>query len=171
MKFNDVLMEKNDDCLYDLVIGDDGDFEKLNSFWTAILLSVFCERRASPSEMPVIFRRRGWIGNINRPVEYGSKMWLLENRRLIQGTVNDARTYLEQCLQWLVDFDYLDQVTVSTSKDIDTILSGFVANDCLGVVVRRDLETQAMIAEIVLIVGGTEELRRNITLWQNTRNM
>ena len=110
-----------------------------------------------------------WIGNINRLVEYGSKLWLLEQQRLTNETVNKARTYIEQALEWLVEFDYLSQVTVTASKDIDVIRENFVASDCIGVNLERDLENQALIAQIVLTIGGSEELRRNIILWQNTR--
>jgi len=170
MKFNDILLEIDEEtCLYDLVIEQDGDFKKTNSFITALILSFFCERRASVSEIPEVYRRRGWIGNINRLVEYGSKLWLLEQQRLTNETVNKARTYIEQALEWLVEFDYLSQVTVTSSKDIDVIRENFVASDCIGVNLERDLENQALIAQIVLTIGGSEELRRNIILWQNTR--
>ncbi len=170
-KFVDVEFTLNEDCVFDLTIDENGDFTKLNSFWTAILLSLFCERRASPTEIQQSFRRRGWIGNINAPVEYGSKLWLLENRRLILETVNDARTYTEQCLQWFVDFGYLDVVTVTTSGNIEDILENFVENRCTGALVKRDLETGALLIDIVLSIGGDTEIRRNIQLWQNTRAM
>ena len=169
MKFQDVKLTRTEpDCFYDLTLDDDGDFQKVNSFETALLLSIFCERRASVTEVPDTFRRRGWIGNINRPVEYGSKLWLLEQARLTNATVNAARTYLEQALQWLIDFNYLDEIVVTATRNREDIIQNFVADRCLGVIVQRDLETQAILAQIVLIIEGSEELRRNVVLWENT---
>ena len=102
MAFQDVELLHTD--YYDLVIGDDGDFVKLDSFDTALQISLIgSDRRASATEEPIPQKRRGWIGNQYQPVEYGSKLWLLYQARLTNETVNRARTYCQQALQWLVD--------------------------------------------------------------------
>lgn len=120
MRYTDVALTKTADGYYDVSIGDDGDVVKTNSFDTAILLSIFCERRASESEVPEPQRRRGWIGNLYGLVEYGSKLWLLYQARLTVNNVNRARGYLEQGLSWMTQLGYLKRVTVTTSRDLDT---------------------------------------------------
>ena len=146
-KFTDVEFTQTEAGYYDLQLDDVGDFEKTNSFDTAILLSLFCERRASVTEVPESSRRRGWIGNIGQPVEYGSKLWLLEQARLTLSTVNAARDYLKQSLAWLVNLDYLKAVNVETS---------------------RNIETNALIAKVTLIRFDDKVETKNFVLWENT---
>lgn len=118
MSYQDIAFNQ-DAGYYDLSIDDDGDFTKLDSFNTAIELSLLgSDRRASETEESIPQRRRGWIGNQYQPVEYGSKLWLLFQTRLTNSTVNRARDYCTQALQWLVDFGYLQSVIVTTDRDL-----------------------------------------------------
>lgn len=147
MRFTDIQFDPSPNGYLDLTLDDSGDLTKLNSFDTAIQLSIFCERRASETEVPEADRRRGWIGNINQPVEYGSKLWLLYQARLTADTNNRARDYLEQALQWFVDFGYLRRFSVST---------------------RRDFGSSAIIADITFERFNSEVEHRNFVLWDNT---
>ncbi len=147
MRYTDVALTKTSDGYHDITIGDDGDVVKTDSFDTALLLSIFCERRADASEVPEPQRRRGWIGNLFGAVEYGSKLWLLYQARLTVNNVNRARGYLEQALSWLVDFGYLRRVVVQT---------------------RRDLDTGSLIADIQLQRFDDKIDERSYTLWDNT---
>lgn len=147
MRYTDVALTKTTDGYYDVSIGDDGDVVKTNSFDTAILLSIFCERRASESEVPEPQRRRGWIGNLYGLVEYGSKLWLLYQARLTINNVNRARGYLEQGLSWMVQFGYLKRITVIT---------------------RRDLDAGSLIADIQLQRFDDKIDQRSYVLWDNT---
>lgn len=146
-RYTDVALSVVPAGYYDIAIGADGDIEKTDSFDTALLLSIFCERRASESEVPEPQRRRGWIGNLYGIVEYGSKLWLLYQARLTLSTVNRARGYLEQSLSWLTEGGYLKRVVVTTSRDIDR---------------------SALIADIQLIRFDDTIDTRNYTLWDNT---
>lgn len=147
MRYTDVALKKTSSGYYDVSIGEDGDVVKTDSFDTALLLSIFCERRADASEVPEPQRRRGWIGNLFGAVEYGSKLWLLYQARLTVNNVNRARGYLEQALSWLVDFGYLRRVVVQT---------------------RRDLDTGSLIADIQLQRFDDKIDERSYTLWDNT---
>lgn len=146
MRYVDVAFQKTGDY-WDLTIGDDSDFEKVNSFDTAILLSLFCERRASESEVEPPEMRRGWIGNLYQPVELGSKMWLLYQARLTQSTINRCRTYLSQALSWLTDGGYAKQVVVAPSRNEDVTAMDVQIN-----IFRNDDEIETL----------------NYTLWENT---
>lgn len=101
---------------YDLVIDGDGDFEKENSFDSAIIVSLTAERRADVSESPIPQKRRGWEGNEFMPVEFGSKLWLLEQSRLTNPVLNQAEVYARQSLQWLIDFNYLKAIIVDADR-------------------------------------------------------
>lgn len=147
-KYTDAKMVLTDAGYYDISIGDDGDIEKIDSFDTAILVSLFgSDRRASATEVPEPERRRGWIGDIYQPVEAGSKLWLLQQARLTVDTVNRAQDYAAQALQWLVDFGYLKAVVVRCS---------------------RDLSRSQISADISLVRFDDSVETRNYILWENT---
>ena len=118
MAYQDVALTQTADGYYDLSITD-GDFTKVDNFTTAIQLSLIgSDRRASVTEEPIPQLRRGWIGNQYQPVEYGSKIWLLTQARLTNETVNRARTYCQQALDWLVSYGYAHAVSVTTERDL-----------------------------------------------------
>jgi phage gp46-like protein len=110
----DIKMRLNSDDYYDFSIKN-GDFEMVEGFDTAIQMSIFCERRASESEIKIPEKRRGYWGNECLEVigfENGSKLWLLSQCRLTNETLNKAIDYTQSCLKWLVDDGYLDKVVV-----------------------------------------------------------
>lgn len=96
--------------IYDIHIGVDGDIVTTDSFDSAILMSLLCERRASESEMPEADRRRGWIGNVGTGFEIGSKLWLFEQSRLTLSVVDSINDATKDCLQWLVDDNYASKI-------------------------------------------------------------
>lgn len=102
---------------YDISIDSDGDLVKEDGFDTNLIMSMFCERRASGDEVPVVQYRRGWWGNtVNLDGhEDGSKLWLLDQVRLTTGTVNLSSQYCQEGLQWLIDDGILKDISVSSS--------------------------------------------------------
>ena len=102
-----------DSGYYDISIDADGDIATKDSFDTALLMSLFCERRALPSEVAVTHHRRGWIGNDD--FEIGSKLWLYEQARITRDTINGVNTAAKNGLQWLVDDNLIESINVSTS--------------------------------------------------------
>ena len=98
----DVLLRIQDDGTYDLEI-DGADFAAAEGFETAIPLSLFADARAPASRVPEAQRRRGWVGNIataDTGRQLGSILWLLDQARLTQDTVNDARSFARDALRW-----------------------------------------------------------------------
>jgi len=90
--------------IYDIKIGDDGDIETEDAFDTAILVSLFTDRRATGAEVPRSPRRRGWIGNESTPgIEIGSKLWLFEQARITATTLSRIADAAQESLQWMVD--------------------------------------------------------------------
>lgn len=89
---------------FDLQIGPDGDIVTADFFDTAILMSIFCERRAGASEVPESERRRGWIGNESTPgFEIGSKLWLYYQARVTRSILSGLESVVRDGLQWMVD--------------------------------------------------------------------
>ena len=102
---------------FDIDIGDDGDLKKEQGFDTNIIMSLFCERRATPNEVVNPLLRRGWWGNTiadQRGFEVGSKLWLLEQSKLTTGVVNLAQQYGQDAIEWLVTDNFIKSVNVTT---------------------------------------------------------
>ncbi len=133
--------------LYDFSIDSNGDIESEDFFDTAILVSLFAEKRANESEVLNPLFRRGWIGNEVTPgFEIGSKIWLYEQSRLTNSVLNGITTATKQALQWLVD----DGFAVSID-DVEAFVTETGIN--LTVIIRRP---------------NSKVDKRYYTLWDNT---
>lgn len=111
----DLKISLTDKGYYDLPISG-GDFESTSGFESAILMSLLTDARADGAEMSPPQKRRGWIGNEMGDIEglnTGSKLWLLSQARLTQDTVNKAVDFARTALQWFIDDDYSDRISVS----------------------------------------------------------
>jgi phage gp46-like protein len=111
---NDVVLQKNEDDYFDIVIDEQGDILTDNFLDTSLLRSIYAERRASESEMLVPEQRRGWIGNVEKDFEDGSKVWLFEQARLDLQTINGIKSEIENGLEWLLD----DEVAIDFEVDV-----------------------------------------------------
>jgi len=116
----DVILDSN----YDIQIASNGDILTEDFFDTAILMSIFCERRAEPSEVPQSERRRGWIGNESTPgFEIGSKLWLYEQARAKRSVLLGIESAFEDGLQWMIDDKILKSLKIkATLTDGDIIV-------------------------------------------------
>ncbi len=104
----------NDEGYFDISIDDDGDILTDDSFVTAILMTIYCEKRALPSEVPEASRRRGWIGNESTPgFEIGSKLWTYYQERLTVTTLEEMAAQLERDSQWFIDEGLLESVSAN----------------------------------------------------------
>lgn len=102
----------------DIALGNDGDLLATEGFDTAISNSLLVNRRASPTEVIPPYLRRGWIGDLAPPApafQVGSKLWLFEQRRLVQEVVNEIRDAAAKALEWLVEVGAARDVRVSAS--------------------------------------------------------
>lgn len=78
---------------------------------TAILVSLFTDRRARPDDrLPDRETdRRGWWGDAFPPAiagegdRIGSRLWLLYREKSTDETLERAKDYVREALQWLVD--------------------------------------------------------------------
>lgn len=106
MANNDLTLTYNEDNKeYDISFNEQGDFANDNSIQTALLISLFDDKRADSTEIANPILRNGWLGNeINLDgFEQGSKLWLLAQERNTVQTKNQAVEYCKASLQWLLD--------------------------------------------------------------------
>lgn len=134
---------------FDLQIDSDGDIQTVDSFWPDLIVSLHSDKRADASEVIRAYLRRGWIGNeLNEDgFQIGSKLWLFEQERVTQGTLNALRSEAANCLQWLVTDGYAISVTAEADQNVT-----------LGSV---DLT-------ITITVSGGDEFRTTFQMWRNT---
>lgn len=146
-KTTDAVLNKNVSGIYDLSLDESGDIDTEDFFNTSILMSIFCERRALPSEMPTSHYRRGWIGNESTPdFEIGSKLWLFEQSRLTRATLNGINSVVKEGLKWLLDDKIAISIDVSSS---------------LG-------ENNSVAIEVLITRPNSKVEKRYFELWENT---
>jgi phage gp46-like protein len=100
----------------------DGDFGVDTGFVTAVLLSLFLDRRAQPDDVPPSGDpndRRGWWADEFADVEgdlIGSRLWLLDRSKLTSETPRRAEEYVREALAWMIE----DRVVASIDVAIET---------------------------------------------------
>jgi phage gp46-like protein len=111
----DIALRQNEFNEFDVSF-ENGDFKLVDSFDTSLTLSLFADARALPSQVPRSELRRGWWGNQfddDFPLyELGSRLWLLNQSRKTQSTLNNAVDFTRNALQWLVDKNHAVSVDV-----------------------------------------------------------
>jgi phage gp46-like protein len=103
----DVAVESND------LARDDG-------LRTAVLLSLFTDRRADPGEKLPDGEtdRRGWWGDSVPTVEgdkIGSRLWLVARERQSTAVLERIESYAAEALQWLLDDKVAERIEVTGS--------------------------------------------------------
>lgn len=86
---------------------------------SAIIISLFTDRRAPKGFRPDMADRRGWWGDTiaadgEAPEELGSHLWLLRNSAVTDATAELARAYVREALAWLVRDRIAARVTIET---------------------------------------------------------
>lgn len=103
----------------------DSDLASDAALETAVMLSLFLDRRAQPDDAPPSGDpndRRGWWADQFADTEgdlVGSRLWLLDRSKLTGDTRRDAELYVREALQWMLD----DLVVSSIDIEIDAATS------------------------------------------------
>ena len=96
---------------------EDGDLKHEDGFDTAIWISLFTDARATESQVLIPEHRRGWLADIlsinNRKL--GGYLWLIDQSRLVQKTLNEAIDYARKSLEWMLEDDICEQINVTGS--------------------------------------------------------
>ncbi len=135
-----------DSGYYDIGFTDGGDIKTSVSFDTPILMGIFAERRATASEVPESFFRRGWVGNESTPnFEMGSKLWQYYQARASFDALNAIQSTVREGQQWLVD-----------------------QNLAVDVLVEATLKNGTITANLAFVRSSSRVDQSSFALWDNT---
>lgn len=102
----------------------DGDFVVDKGLETAVIISLFTDRRAKEDDiLPDINSddRKGWWGDLLAPEiegdEIGSRLWLLQRSKTTNQVINKAKTYIEEALQWMIDDRVVKNIEVEVERE------------------------------------------------------
>jgi len=112
-------------------------------------MSLFTDARADSSEIGEPSLRRGWLGNeLNDDPNHivGSKLWLLEQARVTQNTLNRALGFIDESLQWMINSNIAKEITVT---------GNIIGNDKIKI-------------DITFVRFGNKTFNVQFNLWENT---
>ena len=139
---NDIKLT-NEKGYYDFAI-EDGSIVTDDSLFTAIIFSLFTDKRESEQRIDPL-KNRGWIIDIVKGTQAGSLLWLLDQARSTTENATLAATFAEDALQWMVD----------TGLALSVAFSG-------------DVVRQGIILEGVIEVPRGPSLNLAVPLWEKT---
>lgn len=92
----------------------DGDILTDDGLQTAVVISLFTDRRADPDDRLPEGETdpRGWWGDLNEDIQTGSRLWLLRREKQLPAVRQRAEDYCREALQWLIDDEIASSVTV-----------------------------------------------------------
>ena len=97
-----------------------GDVEREEGLLTSVLISIFTNRRAENDDNLINESdKQGWWGDLISNVDddkIGSRLWLLDRSKTDQQTLLDAKFYIEESLQWMIDDEVASFVNVTTER-------------------------------------------------------
>ncbi len=115
---------------------EDGDLESDDGLETAVIISLFTDRRArDDDELPDANNpdRRGWWGDLVAEVaddQIGSRLWLLERSKTTPDVLVKAKEYAEEALSWMIEGDVAKKIEVEVERQ------GTEGNDRLALLVK-----------------------------------
>ncbi len=124
------------------------EFASAGGFETAIPVSLFTDARAPSALVAEPQNRRGWIGNLMTAAtmrQLGSILWVLDQARITQETLNIARLESQAAFQWMIE----DGVALSVLTDVSRAPKG-------GIII------------IIQITDTSNIVSRYQTLWRAT---
>lgn len=85
------------------MVQDGPDLLTSTSIETAVIISLFTDRRAQPSDTipDGTGDRRGWWADRWRPRPAGSRLWLLTREKTLGAVVERTRAYADEALAWM----------------------------------------------------------------------
>jgi len=117
----DILVKQDANGFFDLRVKDN-DFESVDGFETAIIISLFTDARAPSANVESPERRRGWVGDILTAEigrDLGSTLWLYEQSRITQNILNQIKQAARESLVWMVE-DGIAKDVATAVRQTDT---------------------------------------------------
>jgi len=108
----------------------DNDILQDNNLYSAVLISLFTDKRANNAdELPIEFRvgtdyadLRGFFGDELYGESIGSKLWLLKREKQLPKVLVLAKQYAEESLQWLIRDSFAKSIHVEAINPHTDIL-------------------------------------------------
>ena len=138
----DIAHAYDSDLMAADLLQDGGALASDSGLYTAVVISLFTDRRAGPDdELPsgAGSSKRGWWGDAI-PVRVGgeemegdrigSRLWLLAREKVVPEVLARAKEYAEEALAWLIEDGIADRVEVETMVVRTNVLG-------LGVIIHR----------------------------------
>ncbi|MEK0324571.1 MAG: phage GP46 family protein [Nitrosopumilus sp.] len=104
------------------VVFTDREIKPTEGFDTAMWVSLFSDQRATASEQPDPLKRRGWIGDIDAIDEIGSKLWFLDQARIVTSSLNKAIDFAQKSLNWMIEDSLAKKIDITGELRPDTII-------------------------------------------------
>lgn len=111
---------------------DDPELARLNR---AVLISLFSWRRAEPGDVPKDQPLQGFWGDAlsGGGDKLGSRLWLLARAKITTETLNQAKDYCREALQWLIDDGVAVSIDVRVERmGLDGVAAAIVINRING---------------------------------------
>lgn len=110
----------------DIVI-EDGDLKADNGLETAMLISLFSDRRVTKEELPPseTDQRGWWADEISEPLDdkIGSILWTTERSKITEGVSNQIRDAVRDSLAWLLEEGIAETVDVTSAIQNEQIVA------------------------------------------------
>lgn len=89
-----------------------------SSIETAVIISLFTDRRAQPSDRipDGTSDRRGWWADSFRQRPIGSRLWLLGREKTLPAVVTRTQAYADEALAWLKPAGLVTSVTCTAAR-------------------------------------------------------
>lgn len=127
---------------------DQYDLRSENGLRTAVMLSLFADRRAGSDDIVDDDDKRGWWADMFAARPIGSRLWLLDREKDLPEVVNKAHDYAREALEWLVEDGIAKTVEVDVTSESAEHLEIHVRikrpnNDLLKMKFQRRWQTEA----------------------------
>lgn len=89
----------------------------VNPLPRAVIISLFSWRRANPDDNAPV--PMGWWGDTYPTVSgdrIGSRLWLLGREKITNDTLNRARDYATEAMQWMLDDGVAARIDITSSR-------------------------------------------------------
>jgi phage gp46-like protein len=99
-----------------------GDLLRENGLQTAVLISLFTDRRADTNDVIDGDDKRGWWGDNIADIDgdrIGSKLWQIERASTTIETLAKCRKFVREALQWMIDDGVIEKMEVDVERQGD----------------------------------------------------
>jgi len=98
------------------VLLENGDLATDEGLESAVILSLFLDRRAEPDDVTDDDDKRGWWADKLDGDPIGSRLWLLSRSKTLNDVLRQAEEFAEEALAWLIEDNVAHAVQASATR-------------------------------------------------------